>query len=58
MNAIIREPISETLLASTATPTPALNADETIGWKTEAQRLAQAANRRARELEDRASVVI
>jgi hypothetical protein len=43
MNAIIREPISETLLASTATPTPALNADETIGWKTEAQRLARAA---------------
>jgi hypothetical protein len=50
MNAIIHEPISETLLACTATPIPALNADETIGWKTEAQRLAQAANRRAREL--------
>ena len=50
MNAIIHEPISETLLASTGTTTPALSADETIGWKTEAQRLAQAANRRVREL--------
>jgi hypothetical protein len=49
MNAIILEPISETLLASTTTTTLALNAGETIGWKTEAQRLAQGGTRRARE---------
>jgi hypothetical protein len=49
MNAIILEPISETLLPSAATPTLALNADETVGWKTEEQRLAQGANRRVRE---------
>lgn len=55
MNAIILKPLSETLLWSTATTTPittttlALNVDETVGWKTEAQRLAQGANRRACE---------
>lgn len=49
MNAIILEPISETLLASTATTNSALNADDTIGWKTEAQRLAKGVTRRARE---------
>jgi hypothetical protein len=50
MNAIILEPIGETLLSTTATTTTlALNVDETVGWKTEAQRLAQGANRRARE---------
>jgi hypothetical protein len=53
MDAIILEPISETLLSTTATTTTtttlALNVDETVGWKTEAQRLAQGANRRARE---------
>jgi hypothetical protein len=49
MNAIMLEPISETLLLSTATTTLALNVDETVGWKTEAQRLAQGANRRRRE---------
>jgi hypothetical protein len=53
MNAIL-EPISETLLSitvttTTTTTTLALNVDETVGWKTEAQRLAQGANRRARE---------
>jgi hypothetical protein len=50
MNAIL-EQISETLLSTTATTTTtlALNVDETVGWKTEAQRLAQGANRRARE---------
>ena len=54
MNAIILEPIVETLLSATTTiatttTTLALNVDETVGWKTEAQRLAQGANRRARE---------
>jgi hypothetical protein len=49
MNVIILEPISETLLSITATTTLALNVDKTVGWKTEAQRLAQGANRRARE---------
>jgi len=52
MNAIALEPTSETLLSTTATTTTttlALNVDETVGWKTEAQRLAQGANRRARE---------
>jgi hypothetical protein len=50
MSAVIREPISETLPVSTGTTMPALSVDETIGWKTEAQRLAQAANRCVREL--------
>jgi hypothetical protein len=49
MNAIVLEPISETLLSTTATTTLVLNVDETVGWKTEAQRLAQGANGRARE---------
>jgi hypothetical protein len=52
MNAIVLEPISETLLstmATTTTTTLALNVDQTVGWKSEAQRLAQGANRRARE---------
>ena len=49
MNAIILESISETLLSTTATTTLTLNVDETVGWKSEAQRLAQGANRRARE---------
>ena len=54
MDAIILEPISETLLSATTTiatttTTLALNVDETVGWKTEAQRLAQDANRPARE---------
>jgi hypothetical protein len=49
MNVIILEPISETLASITATTTLALNVDKTVGWKTEAQRLAQSASRRARE---------
>lgn len=49
MNAITSEPISATLLLSTATTTLVLNADATVGWKTEAQRLAQGANRCTRE---------
>jgi hypothetical protein len=53
MNAIVPEPISETLLSikatTTTTTTLALNGDQTVGWKSEAQRLAQGANRRARE---------
>jgi hypothetical protein len=51
MNAIILAR-SETLLSSLAAATPAFNADEIIGWKTEAQRLALGANRDA----DRARV--
>ena len=46
MNAITLKSISATLLSSTATATLVLNADATAGWKTEAQRLAQGANRR------------
>jgi hypothetical protein len=49
MNAIILEQISATLSPSVATTTLAHNADETVGWKTEAQRLARAANPRLRE---------
>jgi hypothetical protein len=41
MNAIILEPISATLSPSAATTTLVLHADETVGWKTEAQRLAR-----------------
>jgi hypothetical protein len=48
MDAIIHEPISQALALSTATITLALNADERDGWKTEAQRLAIGAKRRAR----------
>jgi hypothetical protein len=48
MNAIILEPISKTLLSSTGTTTLTPNADETVGWKTEARRLALGANRPAR----------
>jgi hypothetical protein len=44
MNAIILAR-SETLLSSVAAATPVFNADEIIGWKTEAQRLALGANR-------------
>ena len=52
MNAIVLEPISETLLSAmaiTTTTTYAISGDQTVGWKSEAQRLAQGANRRARE---------
>jgi hypothetical protein len=49
MNAIILEPIRATLSPSDATTTLALNADATLGWKTEAQRLALGANSRLRE---------
>jgi hypothetical protein len=49
MNAIILEPIPATLSPSDATITLALNAVETLGWKTEAQRLALRANSRLRE---------
>jgi hypothetical protein len=50
MNAIVLEPISKTLLSTMATTTTlALNGGQTVGWKSEAQRLAQGANRRARE---------
>ena len=49
MNAIILEPISEALLSTTAATTLGHNADETAGWKTEAQRLAQGSRRHARE---------
>ena len=51
MNAIVLEPISQTLLSTMASPTTtlALNGDQTVGWKSEAERLAQGANRRARE---------
>jgi hypothetical protein len=48
MNAIILEPI-RALSPSDATTTLALNADETLGWKTEAQRLALGANSRLHE---------
>ena len=49
MNAIILEPIGATLSPSDATITLALNAAETLGWTTEAQRLALGANSRLRE---------
>jgi hypothetical protein len=49
MNAIILEPISEALVLGTAATTPGHNAEETSGWKSEAQRLAQGARRPARE---------
>jgi hypothetical protein len=49
MNAIILEPIRATMSPSDATITLALNAAETLGWKTEAQRLALGANSRLRE---------
>jgi hypothetical protein len=46
MNAIILEPSRATLSPSDATITLALNAAETLGWKTEAQRLALGARLR------------
>jgi hypothetical protein len=50
MNAIILEPIRATLSPSdAATITLALKAAETLGWKTEAQRVALGANSRLRE---------
>ena len=51
MNAIALEPTSETLLSTMAstTTTLAFNCDQAVGWKSEAQRLAQGANRRACE---------
>ena len=47
MNAIILELEMEAWLTSVASATPALNANATVGWKTEAERLAQGAVRRA-----------
>jgi hypothetical protein len=48
MNAIICEPLSARLPSSAVTSTLAPNADEIVGWNSEAQRLALGANRRAR----------
>jgi hypothetical protein len=39
----------QTLLSTMTTTTRALNGDQIVGWKSEAQRLAQGANRCARE---------
>jgi predicted ester cyclase len=47
MNAIVPDPISITLLSSTSGSKLSLNADKSVGWKSEAQRLAWGANRRA-----------
>jgi hypothetical protein len=49
VNAIILEPEIETWLSSLAPVTLVLNADMNVGWKTEAERLAQGARRRERE---------
>ena len=51
MNAINLEPITEPLLSNTITASLAPLSDEAAGWKTEAQRLAMGAKRRARELQ-------
>jgi hypothetical protein len=47
MNAIVLDPISITSLSSTSGSKFSLNADKSVGWKSEAQRLAWGANRRA-----------
>jgi hypothetical protein len=49
MDSIIVEREIETWLSSLATVTLVLNADTNVGWKTEAERLAQGARRRERE---------
>jgi hypothetical protein len=49
MNAITLEPISEALLPTIAATTLEHDANESIGWKSEAQRLAQGARRHTRE---------
>jgi hypothetical protein len=51
MDAIILEPIIKALLSSATTTTLAPGADETVGWKSEAQRLALGAKRHARGLQ-------
>src|SRR3954469_9507544 len=47
MNAIVLDPISITSLSSTGGSKLSLNADKSLGWKSEAQRLAWGASRRA-----------
>ena len=49
MNAITLDTIIETLPSSASTSTSALNVDETVGWKSEAERLALSAKRRVRK---------
>jgi hypothetical protein len=51
MNAIIPEREIRTWLSSSAPATLVLSADETVGWKSEAQRLALGARRRAHACE-------
>jgi hypothetical protein len=49
MNAIILDLEMEAWLTSVASATPPLNANATVGWKTEAERLERGARRRERE---------
>jgi hypothetical protein len=49
MDAITLGPEIETWLSSLAPVMPVPNADTNVGWKTEAERLAQGASRRERE---------
>jgi hypothetical protein len=50
MNAIILDPEAKAWLSSSISVTPVLNADTSVGWKTEAERLAWRAKHREREL--------
>src|SRR3979490_3016461 len=47
MNAIVLDSISITSLSSTSGSKLSLNTDKSVGWQSEAQRLAWGANRRA-----------
>jgi hypothetical protein len=49
MNAIILEPEIEEWLSILVPVTLVLDTDRTVGWKTEAERLARGARRRERE---------
>jgi hypothetical protein len=49
MNAITLDTIIEPFPPSASTSTPPLNVDETVGWKSQAERLALSAKRRVRK---------
>ena len=49
MNAIILDPEIEAWLSSLASTAPVFSLNATIGWKSEAERLAQGARLRVRE---------
>jgi hypothetical protein len=49
MNALTLDTIIETWPPSASTTTPPLNIDETVGWRSEAERLALGTKRRVRK---------